>query len=160
MKYEVSTNGIIIEFNTDSINKLFDYFRLKYQDFKNNMVEYKEHNNIKFRYIPWDRICAIGYRLYDTIHYMNDKMYHTEDRGKAFYFYEFLNNAYIVIHCSETLAEILNLNNELKEIKSTSNIFIPYFKNILTNDKIGMTDYECFQYLRSLCAVHPEDITR
>lgn len=30
MKYEATTNGISIEFNTDSIDKLFDRFRLNY----------------------------------------------------------------------------------------------------------------------------------
>lgn len=160
MKYEATTNGISIEFNTDSIDKLFDRFRLNYEEFKHKLVEYKENNRTKFNYIPWDRICAIGYRLYDTVHYMNDKKYHVEKRGKAFDFYEFLNNAYIVIHCSETLAEILNFNEELKEIKSVNSCFIPYFEDVIDKKKSCTTDYECFQYIRSLCAVHPEDITK
>lgn len=91
---------------------------------------------------------------------MNDKKYHVEKRVKAFDFYEFLNNAYIVIHCSETLAEILNFNEEIKEIKSVNSYFIPYFEDVIDKKKSCTTDYECFQYIRSLCAVHPEDITK
>ena len=43
MKYETTTNGISIEFNTDSIDKLFDRFRLNYEEFKHKLVEYKEN---------------------------------------------------------------------------------------------------------------------
>ena len=44
MKYEPTTNGISIEFNTDSIDKLFDRFRLNYEEFKHKLVAYKENN--------------------------------------------------------------------------------------------------------------------
>lgn len=161
MKYEITTNGINIGFKMNSIDKLFDLFMQKYEELKKCQKEYKYNNNKTiFSYIPWDRLCTIANRLYDTVHYMNDKTYHTKDRDKAFDFYEFLNNAYIVIHCSETLAEILDFNEELEKIKSLNNIFIPYFNSVINQSEYGTTDYECFQYLRSLCAVHPEDITK
>ena len=51
MKYEATANGISIEFNTDSIDKLFDRFRLNYEEFKHKLVEYKENNRTRFNYI-------------------------------------------------------------------------------------------------------------
>lgn len=96
----------------------------------------------------WDKICAIMDRLDDTVYYLNGLKLNTGKYEKsAFDFYDFMNNASVVADCVKELAKIFNVPNE--KIKKSTKIF-----NQLGSDGEG-TNENYFEYLRSLCSVHP-----
>lgn len=162
--YKTSSSEIKVAFDTKYVDSLYDYLHKNYTAINSEKIAYS--TNKHFDYNAWDRICTIANRLYDTLHYINEKTYRTEKYGKAFDFYEFLNNAYIIVHCCQTLCEITGLKGLKNEIRTDNSLFCEYefYKlaqlNLAENDsnKI-LTDDDCFQFFRSLCAVHPEDIT-
>lgn len=90
--------------------------------------------------------CALE-RIEDGIEYLN-KLVLVPDYSKrnAFDFIEFINCEYVIVHCVESLADIFGTN--IDNIVSVSDCFIKLeYGN--GNDK------EVFEYIRSLCAVHP-----
>ncbi|MBJ8030674.1 hypothetical protein [Bacillus cereus group sp. N21] len=99
-------------------------------------------------YHTWDKLCAIMDRLDDTVDYLNELKLNTDKyQSSAFDFYNFINNAAVVVDCVLGLAKIFNVSNE--EICNSTEIF-----NQLGNNGTG-TDKRYFEYLRSLCSVHP-----
>lgn len=104
-------------------------------------------------YPAWDKICAIMDRLDDTVDYLNGLNLNTgKYRRSAFDFYDFMNNASVVVDCVKELAKIFNVPDD--KIKQSSEIF-----NQLGSDGKG-TDERYFEYLRSLCSVHPVETSR
>lgn len=101
-------------------------------------------------YCAWDRTCAAMDRLEDTIHYLNNlELGKNTGYRSAFDFYDFINNAFIVIDCIKTIGKIFRVDSNLiKEIESSSEVF---------GRKLGTecTDERYFEYIRSLCSVHP-----
>ncbi|MED1105015.1 hypothetical protein [Bacillus paramycoides] len=96
----------------------------------------------------WDKICAIMDRLDDTVDYLNELKLNTgKYQRSAFDFFEFINNAAVVVDCIQELAKIFHVPDE--EIKDSTAIF-----DELGKDGKG-TDKKYFEYLRSLCSVHP-----
>ena len=89
-------------------------------------------------------------RLEDTVEYLNGfSLKHNQHQRQSFDFYELLNNIYIVINCIEELYKIFCLDlKDLNEFKKRNLVFKEF------NNDCG-TDYDFFQYIRSLCAVHP-----
>lgn len=112
----------------------------------------KKHiiKNRKVEYFAWDRICVIMDRLDDTVEYINSmKLGCMKDRRSAFDFYEFINNAYIVVDCIRTIGQIFSIeDNKIKDIEKSQRIF----GDVLN---AGGNDGLFFEYIRSLCAVHP-----
>ncbi|HFU7058146.1 TPA: hypothetical protein ACGN81_005246 [Bacillus cereus] len=101
----------------------------------------------------WDKICAIMDRLDDTVDYLNGIKLNTGRYSRsAFDFYNFLNNASVVVDCIKQLAKLFDVPDE--KIKLSTNIF-----NQLGKDKQG-TDERYFEYIRSLCSVHPIETSR
>ncbi|KAA0786802.1 hypothetical protein [Bacillus sp. BB56-3] len=101
----------------------------------------------------WDKICAIMDRLDDTVDYLNGLKLNTGKYSRsAFDFYDFLNNASVVVDCIKQLAKLFDVPDE--KIKTSSNIF-----NQLGRDELG-TDERYFEYIRSLCSVHPVETSR
>ena len=87
-------------------------------------------------------------RLDDTVFYLNSLELKKEiNRTAIFDFYNFMNHAASLIDCIRFLGEIYDYNFE-EENKHT-NIF-----NQLGKTGHG-TDKDYFEYLRSLCSVHP-----
>lgn len=117
-----------------------------------------ENQNISYnkqykKYRAWDKICAIMDRLDDTVDYLNQLKLNTgKYRRSAFDFYDFMNNAAVVCDCIKELAKIFDVDD--KEIKTSSEIF-----NKTGTDGKG-TDSNYFEYLRSLCSVHPIETSR
>lgn len=89
-------------------------------------------------------------RLEDTVGYLNGfRLKYNQNQRQAFDFYELLNNIYIVINCIEELYKIFSSDiSDISELKKRNFVF----KEFNTG---GGTDYDFFQYIRSLCAVHP-----
>ncbi|MEB2492878.1 hypothetical protein SOP93_17070 [Peribacillus frigoritolerans] len=117
-----------------------------------------EEQNISFnkrygKHRAWDRICAIMDRLDDTVDYLNGFKLNTGKYNRsAFDFYDFMNNASVVIDCVKHLAKIFYVSDE--KIKNSTDIF-----NQVGKDGEG-TDERYFEYLRSLCSVHPVETSR
>ncbi|PGQ46313.1 hypothetical protein, partial [Bacillus cereus] len=101
----------------------------------------------------WDKICAIMDRLDDTVDYLNRIKLNTGRYSRsAFDFYDFLNNASVVVDCIKQLAKLFDVPDD--KIKLSTNIF-----NQLGKDEQG-TDERYFEYIRSLCSVHPIETSR
>ena len=118
--------------------------------------EIKDAKTKKFvPYFAWDRICAIMERIEDTLDYLN-----LIELGKccstrsAFDFYDFINNAYVVIDGIKIIGQIFALDNaKIDSIEKSQEAF----GDVLN---AGGTDGQFFHYIRSLCAVHPFNTTR
>lgn len=101
----------------------------------------------------WDKICAIMDRLDDTVDYLNGLKLNTGKYTRsAFDFFDFMNNASVVIECVKELAKIFDVPYE--KIMRSTDIF-----NQIGKDGKG-TDDRYFAYLRSLCSVHPVETSR
>lgn len=101
----------------------------------------------------WDMICAIMDRLEDTVEYINGLELNTGRYSRsAFDFFDFMNNASVIIDCVNELAKIFEY--DLCVENSDFSIF-----NMRGKDNKG-TDRLYFEYLRSLCSVHPISTSR
>ena len=133
-----------IELNTEILRKL----RNKINEQKN--ISY---NKMYGKYRAWDKICAIMNRLDDTVEYLNTIELNTgKYKRSAFDFFDFMNNASVVIDCVKELSKIFEVSDS--EIKNSTNTF-----NEVGSDGNG-TDEKYFEYLRSLCSVHPVETSR
>lgn len=114
----------------------------------NRRVYYKKKDHR-----AWDKICAIMDRLDDTVDYLNGlKLNAGKYNRSAFDFYDFMNNASVVVDCVKELAKIFDVSDD--KIKKSTDIF-----NQVGKDGEG-TDEKYFVYLRSLCSVHPVETSR
>ncbi len=107
----------------------------------------------KYRGVPaWDCICICFHRIRDGVAYLNDQKLGSMEYRSAFDFINFINNASVVLDCIQTLADILGV--DLSEENSRCAAF-----NMVGNDGKG-TDKQYFEFIRSLCAVHPAGTDR
>lgn len=108
----------------------------------------------KYRGInAWDCICACVQRIRDTVDYLNDQVLGQQNKYRsAFDFINFINNASVVLDSIDMLARILGV--DLSEENARTAAF-----NQLGKDGKG-TDKKYFEYIRSLCAVHPVETNR
>ena len=101
----------------------------------------------------WEKICAIMDRLDDTTRYLNSiELQKTIGVLAVFDFYNFMNNAATLLDCIKYLGEIYDFDFSNEDIKN--DIF-----NQRGNNGNG-TDKGYFEYLRSLCSVHPIETSR
>ena len=118
--------------------------------------EIKDAKTKKFvPYFAWDRICAIMDRVEDTLDYLNlIELGNCCSSRSAFDFYDFINNAYVVIDGIKIIGQIFALDNtKIDSIEKSQEAF----GDVLN---AGGTDGQFFNYIRSLCAVHPFNTTR
>lgn len=101
-------------------------------------------------YNAWDRLCAAMDRLDDTINYVN-----TLELGKicngmaAFDFYEFINCSYVIIECVKVVVQIFELEPRIIEnIEKSTEVFGTRYSTIGNDGRF-------FEYIRSLCGIHP-----
>lgn len=142
------------KFNLDKAKEL----REKVNEYQNLSLE-KEAKIIKrekgkkdetLPYLAWDRICVIMDRIEDTLDYMNKmKLGNCGSHRAAFDFYEFINCAYVVIDCIKKLF-IIYAGDDLLGIKNIE------ASHCVFQNPDG-TDYRYFEYVRSLCVVHPTE---
>ena len=145
------------KFNLDKAKEL----REKVNEYQNLSLE-KEDKIIKrekgkkdeiLPYLAWDRICVIMDRIEDTLDYMNTmKLGNCRSYRAAFDFYEFINCAYVVIDCIKKLY-IIYAGDDLKGIKNIED------SHCVFQNPNG-TDCRYFEYVRSLCVVHPAETNR
>lgn len=102
------------------------------------------------QYYAWNRTCAAMDRLEDTINYLNQlELGKRNYQRAAFDFYDFINNIYIVIDCIKTLGSIFRIDDRLiKDIENSTAVFGEEFAE-------NSNDQKYFEYIRSLCSVHP-----
>ena len=88
-------------------------------------------NHVRGEYCAWDRTCAAMDRLEDTLLYLNSlELGRNKDSRSAFDFYDFINNAFIVIDCIKTIGKIFRVDSALIEsIESSSEVFGSSFPN-------------------------------
>lgn len=85
------------QFNTEYARNLRDAVNDRRKQSIDNVHDEKQ---TKGSYCAWDRICAAMDRLEDTLDYLNHIELGKDKRSRsAFDFYDFINNAYIVIDC-------------------------------------------------------------
>lgn len=101
----------------------------------------------------WKKICAIMDRVDDTTRYLNSiELQKTTGVLAVFDFYNFMNNAATLLDCIKYLGEIYDFDFSYEDKKT--DIF-----NQMGNNGNG-TDKGYFEYLRSLCSVHPIETSR
>lgn len=100
----------------------------------------------------WDCICSCVNRIRDTVEYLNDQILGVPKYGSAFDFINFINNASVVLDSIDMLANILGVDLTIEDARTD------VFKELGSNGE--GTDKIYFQFLRSLCAVHPVETSR
>ena len=117
---------------------------------KQSLDNVHEERQTKGAYRAWNRTCAAMDRLEDTLYYLNGlELGKDKDTRTAFDFYDFINNAYIVIECIKTIGRIFRVDHQLiAEIENSTEVFG-------TRLSKKSTDQKYFEYIRALCSVHP-----
>ena len=135
------------QFNTEYARELRDAVNDRQKQSLDKI--HAEKRGISREYYAWNRICAAMERLEDTLDYLNHMKLGMNRRfHSAFDFYDFINNAYIVIDCIKTIGKIFMIDTALiEEIENSTSVF----RNNLM--QVG-TDQRYFEYIRSLCSVH------
>ena len=121
----------------------------------NDRVKYsieREATDKEFKgtYRAWNRLCATMDRLEDTLSHINDmELGNICNGAAAFDFYEFINCSYVVIECIKTVVRAFGLDvKSIENIEKSNEVFgTKYGKN--------GSDSKFFEYIRSLCSVHP-----
>ena len=107
----------------------------------------------RYRGVPaWDCICACVHRVRDTVGYLNDQVLGKGEHGSAFDFINFINNASVVLDSIDMLARIIGVDLSQEDARTDA------FNQLGDNGK--GTDKRYFEFLRSLCAVHPVETNR
>ena len=116
--------------------------------FSVNQRKTLEINRKKKEYPTWSLVCAIMDRLDDTMDYLCSLELNTGTyRRSAFDFFDFMAQATVIIDCIDMLAKIYDVS--FSEENKSTDIF-----NERGKDGSG-TDKKYFEYLRSLCSIHP-----
>lgn len=140
--FQINLNDDLVEYFNEVISE-HDYLSLR------KTFEGEKYNGIS----AWDCICSCMDRIRFTVRYLNDMNLEMSNRyGNAFNFMDFMNNSAVVIDAVDMLADIFAVG--LTEEDAECRIF-----KQSGNDSKG-TDKRYFQFLRSLCVVHPVDTSR
>lgn len=112
----------------------------------------RSHGNGKL-YPAWNRICALMDRIQDTAEHINNIELHNEKENRsAFSFIDLMNYGSVLIDCIYEIARIYEV--DLSKFEQSSDVFHNTGKDNRGSDK------KYFEYLRSLCSVHPIDTSR
>lgn len=104
-------------------------------------------------YPAWNRICAIMDRIEDLVYHINGmEVSSAQDIQSAFTFFDLLNHGAVLIDCVNMIAQIYEIDLSDEDAEDT------IFHN-RGNDGKG-DDKAYFEYLRSLCSVHPIETSR
>lgn len=144
------------DFDVEPANKLRDAINEKQNlSIEKEHIIWNEKKKKGVSYFAWDRICAIMDRIEDTLDYINlIELGNCCSSRSAFDFYDFINNAYVVIDGIKIIGQIFALDNtKINSIEKSQEAFGDVME-------AGGTDGQFFNYIRSLCAVHPFNTTR
>ena len=140
--FKIKLNDELIEYFNETVSE-HDHLSLQ------KTFEGKRYRGVN----AWDCICSCMDRIRSTVHYLNDMELAMSSRyGNAFNFMEFMNNSTVIIDAVDMLADIFSVS--FSDEDAECRIF-----NQPGNDGEG-SDKRYFQYLRSLCVVHPTDTSR
>ena len=104
--------------------------------------------NTTREYPSWNRVCVTMDRIEDLAYHINQmKITKDSDSRTAFAFLDLLNHASVLLDCIYEIARLYSV--DMKTLKDSSEVF-----HMLGSDGRG-TDKGYFEYLRSLCSVHP-----
>jgi len=120
-------------------------------DNKATQIEIKEENKrgkFKRDFKSQNIIRCSLVRIEDILNYLDDfQLCENNYYGRnAFDFIEFINLEYVLVHCIIKLAEIFG--TDCRSVKRENKCFGEFTCG-------NSTDYDIFEYIRSLCAVHP-----
>lgn len=137
--FQIKLNDELIEYFNEVVSE-HDYLSLR------KTFEGQKYHGIN----AWDCICSCMDRIRSTVHYLNYMELEMSNRyGNAFDFMNFMNNAAVVLDAVDMLADIFSV--DLTEENGECRIF-----GQSGDDEEG-TDKKYFQFIRSLCVVHPTD---
>lgn len=117
---------------------------------KEIIVKVKEKRKIVKTFPARNKIICALEQIENVLDYLNDdfELKPTHNQRNAFDFIEFLNCEYVVVHSIATLAKIFGVS--IKDITENRDCFSGFTYG-------DGNDGEVFEYIRSLCAVHPTD---
>lgn len=141
--YKIYLDDNVIRNFRNTINNYLNFSLVK---------KYKNNEN------AWNSICALMDRIDDIVIYLNEKELNTGKWKRcAFDFFEFIEQAGVLIECIDELYKIYDMDN-----KKTKNIFKhkevnqKYLSKLKKENKIAkVSDSNYFEYIRALSAVHP-----
>ena len=133
-------------------------FRKTVNDYINLSINQKYKTKNISETNAWNTICSIMDRIEDLAFYLNQKELNNGNwRRCAFDFFEFIEQAGVLVGCIDGIFEIYDVKFEKHNTIFKS-------KKINSNVKCDKDDCELddayFQYIRSLSSVHPSNTTR
>ena len=156
--YLMKYNGIEYLFDIDKVTDIWISFadNIALNENKEISVNVMKANGkrkpISRDFPSGNKIVCILERVEDGLNYLNSyELKQDFTYNNAFNFIEFLNCIYTIIHCIDELAKIFQVKTG--EITSAYNCFSQF-------DYGEGCDKEVFEYIRSLCAVHPAETSR
>ena len=141
--YKIYLNENVIKNFRKTINEYIDFSLIK---------KYKNDDN------AWNSICALMDRIDDIVIYLNQKELNTGKWKRcAFDFFEFIEQAGVLIECIDELYKIYDIDNKkTKTIFKHKEINQEYLSKLKKeNKKAKIGDWNYFKYLRALSTVHP-----
>lgn len=116
-------------------------------------ISIQSHKTLKGKfstreYPSWGRICVTMDRIQDLASHINQmEITQDSDSRTAFAFLDLLNHSSVLLDCIYEIARLYNV--DMQALEDSCEVF-----HMLGNDGLG-TDKKYFEYLRSLCSVHP-----
>lgn len=141
--FKINLNDNVITNFRTAINDYIDFSLIK---------KYKNDDN------AWNSICALMDRIEDIVIYLNQKELNNGKWNRcAFDFFEFIEQAGVMIECINELYKIYDVPHErTKTIFKHKDINKKYLLKLKSNNKIAKVgDSNYFEYIRSLSSVHP-----
>lgn len=110
----------------------------------------------------WLKTCAIMDRIDDIVMYLNDiKLYEYPKRGnEIFNYYNLLNHSYVLINCIDILLKYFDSNSLTKADLENSRLDYIVEDCFCEKNCLKESDKKFFEYIRSLCSVHPIETSR
>ncbi|WP_337017683.1 hypothetical protein [Oceanobacillus massiliensis] len=106
---------VVFQINLDT--DVLDILRNKVNEEQN--ISYNKRYG---KHRAWDKICAIMDRLDDTVYFLNEHKLNTgKYKRSALGFFDFMNNASVVVECIKELVKIFNVPAD--KIKKSTEIF-------------------------------------
>lgn len=141
--HKIYLNDNVIRNFRNTINDYIDFSLLK---------KYKNNDN------AWNSICALMDRIEDIVIYLNEKELNAGKWNRcAFDFFEFIEQAGVLIECIDELYKIYDIKpSRTKIIFKHKEINEKYLLKLKKDNKIAKVgDLNYFEYIRSLSSVHP-----
>lgn len=144
---EFNLKSNVAEKFRDTINEFNDF------TMKHDYEKYFRRKKSSEKVNSWKVICTIMDRIEDLVYYLNIKELNTGKWDRcAFDFYEFIEQAAVMVECVNHAFNIYNMKN----IKHRKIFHSKKIININNNCSKDLDD-DYFKYIRSLSSVHPCD---